>query len=105
MSHFSASSARSFPLLSACQDAKPAASEPGTEFWHILQWGDHHLRTRRARWEALVGRERQGKRAAAPELFLSQTPAQELRTGLQIKEIQIVDASISDPNIKPQEGL
>lgn len=57
---------RPFPLLNACEDAKPAASKPEAAFWHVLQWRDHDLHMRRVHWEGLVGRERQGKRAAAP---------------------------------------
>lgn len=64
----------------------PAASKPTAAFWHTLQWGT----TIQAFVEALVGRERQGKRAAPSQL--SQTPAQKSRARQQIKAFQIVVA-------------
>lgn len=63
--------------------------------------GDHNLSMCGALSEALVGRERQGKRAAAS---LCQTPAQKARAGLQVKEFQIVVARNSKSS-QIEEGL
>lgn len=54
--------------------------------------GDQHPSICGALLEALLGRERQGKRAAASQLSLCQAPAQKSYAGLQIKEFQIVVA-------------
>lgn len=81
--------------LSICWDETlhplPSCSKPTAAFWHTLQWGTT-IQVFVEHSESLVGRERQGKRAAASQLSLSQTPAQRSRAGLQIKAFQIVVA-------------